>query len=220
MEEPTYCIRCKRPILDHEIDLETGIAYCYGCNYYFPLQQQSVRRRAETVIPGGASYIRLRIFEDEVRIRIRWIRNYNFRQLFFSDEQTENFILYKLLAWLINRTEIKASRRFIYIRHLPLDTLPTVFYGAYQVEGLYVKLVPKELLARHNLLVQYFVPVYGLFGRLAGGKEQLWIWGLRKRALLFIEQEVERAMGIEDQEVAGEITCDIPAEKQGKVKKP
>ena len=59
--------------------------------------------------------------------------------------------------------------------------------------------------------MENIVPVYGLFGRLVTGKEELWIWGLRKRALLFIEQEVERAMGIEDQEVAGEVTEDIPA---------
>jgi Zn-finger domain-containing protein len=195
--ESTICEICKRPILKHEVD--DGIAYCYGCNHYFPAKRIVSRKRNEIVIPGGSDFIRYRIEQDALEVSFRWFKNYHITR-FDIDNQNETGSLYGLLAYLFNRTTIKVTSQFIMIQHKPFEILPLVYYRSDLITQLYVKEtdITKKLSGE--------IKEYGLYARFRNETEDIWLWGLKKRVLLFIEQEIERVLKISDEKIFGEET--------------
>ena len=186
--EIVYCNICNRPVLRHDIDLETGIVYCYGCHHYFPFESKSKRSREEIVTPRGTDFIRLRILRDELEIKIKWNRNFKFWKALINDsEGFPRFFI--LLAALFNRTRIEVRSGYIKIDHGPIDLLPMVFYSANIIRQIHVE--PVGWNSGQN-------SSFGLYAELTSGKEELLIWNLKRSTLLFIEQEIERVLKIID----------------------
>jgi hypothetical protein len=187
-KELIHCNLCNRPILLHDIDNESNIAYCYGCNYYFPLGLQSVNPRDEIVIPLATSFIRLRILRDELTIIIKWNRNFQLLNALYSPDRIfpKPFIAF---AKLFNRTKIVIQSDFIKIDHGPVDILPMVFYSSKKIRQVFV--APLELDAHQTSR-------FGLYLQLSSGNHELIMWDLKKTTLLFIEQEIERVLKIRD----------------------
>ncbi|MFK8104088.1 MAG: hypothetical protein AB8G15_16260 [Saprospiraceae bacterium] len=193
MNELLHCKKCKRPILKHEQNLAAGIVYCYGCNYYFPHLISTDRKREEISIPNRTSYIRLRLMEDSLEIVIKWFGNYSLRYILKEILSEKITAPVSFLGYLFNKTIIKVDKKVLRIDHLPIDLLPMTYYQSAYVKQLYIK--PVDSTAQ----------TYGLYTLLTTGEEQKLIWNLNKRTLLFIEQEIERVIGIEDVAVEGEI---------------
>ena len=193
LNELLHCKKCKRPILKHEQNLETGIVYCYGCNYYFPNSTSTNRKREEISIPNRTSHIRLRLMEDSLEIVIKWFGNYSLRYILKEILSEKITAPVSFLGYLFNKTIIKVDKKVLHIDHLPIDLLPMTYYQSAYVKQLYIKLVDST------------AQTYGLYALLANGEEQKLIWNLNKRTLLFIEQEIERVIGIDDVAVEGEV---------------
>lgn len=192
LEEIANCNMCHRPVVDHDIDAETGIAYCYGCHHYFSLNVKSKKHREEIVIPQGTDFIRLRILRDEIDIRIKWSRNYKFWKSLFN--QSDGFPAFLgVLAFLINKTTIEVREGYIKIDHSPIDILPMVFYSASIIKQFEVRPIMDG-----GLFSIVSNSDYGLYAHFTSGKEELLIWDLKKSTLLFIEQEIERVLKIVD----------------------
>jgi hypothetical protein len=189
MEKIIHCTRCKRPLLNREVDPEEGIGYCYGCDYYFPLASKTIIKRDETIIPSGASFIRLHLDRRELEIKIRWIKNYSLSRALLSNSEEKFTPLLSFLAFFLNRTEIQVTSHYLKIEHKPIDLLPMTFYPAGYVKQLYVKPITDNILVPDTL---------GLYAVLVTGEDKLLLWNLKKRTLLFIEQEIERILEIED----------------------
>ena len=124
MNKIVHCIKCKRQILEHEVDKENQIVYCYGCNFYFPLGEQNFREREEIKIPNGTSYIRLRINEDSLEIKVKWFGNYSLMQIMKEYLDEDITAIFSTIAYFINRTTIEANQKSVSYTHL---TLPTIY---------------------------------------------------------------------------------------------
>jgi len=186
LTENIYCNLCNRPILIQDVDFETGVACCYGCNHFFLLEHTSNRPRKEIVIPHGTDFIRLRLLRDELEIRIRWNRNYQFWKAY--DENSQGFPkLFIIAAALLNKTTIEVRSGYIKIDHGPIDLLPMTFYSA-------------KIISQFHVESLSFDSSYGLYALLNTGKKVLLLWNLKKTTLLFIEQEIERVLKIADTE--------------------
>lgn len=193
IQERTYCSICNRPILNHDIDFETGIAYCYGCNHHFPLHVKSTKGRDEIVIPQGTDFIRLRILRNELEISLNWRRNYQIWKAL--RDKTGGFPgLFITLAFLFNRTTIEVRSGYIKIDHIPFDLLPMFFWSSDSIKQLSIK--PKE---DEGWITESDSSI-GLYAELTSGKSELLLWGLKKSTLLFIEQEIERVLKIVDKQ--------------------
>lgn len=201
MKEIIHCEKCNRPILEHEVNNSENIVYCYGCNYYFPIEKKSNRNRNETVIPNGTNYIRYRILKDELEISLNWFRNYRLAHVILYSSSNEMIKTASILAFFFNRTKIQVNKNYIRIEHRPVDLIPMVFYNAGYVKQLFVKKINQDFWIKqptYNL-------AYGLYALLENGKEELWIWNLNKKTLLFIEQEIERTLGLPDIKMKNEV---------------
>ena len=171
-----------------DIDLISGIAYCYGCNHYFPVQLTSKRNRDEIVIPEGTDFLRLRILRDELEIKIKWSRNFQFWKALSKKEFPGIFIAFALI---FNRTVIEVKPRYIKIDHRPFDILPMAFYSSRVIKQFQVEPMGFDSASGSS---------YGLYVLLSSGNKVLLLWNLKKTTLLFIEQEMERVLKIADTE--------------------
>lgn len=194
MKDIINCTKCKRPILEHEADEGEGVGYCRGCNFYFLLSDKVDRKRKEIIIPNRSSYIRLTLEENSLEMTIRWFRNYSLRK-FTIELLSENLssIIY-LGAYFINKTTVKVEKGVLEVKHTPFDLLPYIYYNASYVKQLYVK-----------KMGGWFFKTHGMYAKLSDGREEKLLWDLDKNVLLFIEQEIERIFGIEDEKVEGEV---------------
>ena len=196
-----HCERCKRPIPDCDATRESNIAYCYACNFYFPVPKEIARTRRDTWLPNGAESLRLRVLKDELTISIRWLKNYRLGGLLVPDF-LDTPLPFKLAALLLNTTTITADKNTIRIEHKPLDLLPFVFYQVSHIEQLFVRQVDRLATEQIFLRHAYFNV---LNAKLKTGEEVTWLWNLKLETLLFIEQELERVTGIEDRKMPEEI---------------
>ncbi len=163
--------------------------------YYFLRQMTTDRKREEIIIPNDASSLRLRLEENSVEIKFRWYKNYRFTKI-VTDFLFEDFKgLASAFAFLFNKTKVVVNQDNIEIKHTPLKLLPNATYKSQDVKQLYVKRIPQRMML-----------AIGLYVSLKSGEEKILLWNLDDRVLLFLEQEIERVLGIEDKEVRGEIT--------------
>ncbi len=191
------CEKCKRPILDIDINKKKNECYCYGCDHRFKIPRLAFRQRGELMIPDGANYLRHRTFENSLEISFKWAQNLDFDLTKHLDEFPDKLPnVSKILAYLINKTTIVADKKSIKIEHKPIDVLPSVYYNAKLIKQLFVR----KIKIKTNLIpiIAKSDNQYGLFTQFKNGKEELWFWGLKKNTLLFIEQELERLWGLED----------------------
>ncbi|HNL37833.1 MAG TPA: hypothetical protein PKH43_01830, partial [Saprospiraceae bacterium] len=100
-------------------------------------------------------------------------------------------------AYFFNRTKVIVTKDYLQIEHRPLDVLPGAFFSAAQIDQLSVRPI---LLWEGSKRTQA-----SLFVRLKNGEEYDILWDLETNVLLYLEQEIERLLGIEDVGVDGEI---------------
>lgn len=228
-----YCKQCKRPVLPQNVDWAKNTAFCDGCNHSFPFEKSPERRREEIVMPKGVKNIRLTLARNELTVVVRWVKNYPLRRALVVKEQKQakNYetnpgpppllapggfnapvseyeytnmdwswgFLTQLMAYFLNRTRVRVTAEYIWIEHKPMDVLPTVFFHARQIEQLFVR----EVCATAYLGFPTRCPT--LFLKLKNGEEFDILWDLRLDLLLYLEQEIERILGIEDREMPEEI---------------
>jgi len=75
--------------------------------------------------------------------------------------------------------------------------LPMTYYHPGYIKQLFVREYSTDL----DIATRY-----ALYAVLQTGEERRLLYNLRKNVLLFLEQEIERLFGIEDQKVRGEVT--------------
>lgn len=227
-----YCERCKRPVLPQHVDRARKNAFCDACDLTFSIpKRKSSRRRKEAFLPAGAKNIRLSLFQKEMVIDVRWRKNYPISRILnikppdsLESEHRQSKIshddplgiligfaieaIYTTLhytfgaitrtsAYFFNRTKVIATKDYLQVEHRPLDVLPGAFFSAAQIEQLSV--LP-TLLWEGSKRTQAT-----LFVRLKNGEEYDILWDLETDVLLYLEQEIERLLGIEDVGVEGEI---------------
>lgn len=105
---------------------------------------------------------------------------------------------YICLAMFVNKTTVRVSNSKIVVKHSPLPWLGNKVFNRQEVKQIYCK----QQIRRTKNGTSYS---YALRLRQQDGTEQVLLKGIRKHEeSLYIEQELERYLGIEDQEVHGE----------------
>ena len=187
IDQIVHCTKCKRPILDHEWDRKTQLAYCFGCDLYFPISDVS-HIREEITVPNGTNTFTIRRTKNELELKIRYFRNYSFFSLINQHGLNELSMFYIPLIYLLNYTKVTVTPQFLKIENEPFDhLLPMSFYSSKIVEQLYVK--------------PYSTKSAGLFARITNIGEVALLWNLKQSTLMFFEQEIERILGIEDENI-------------------
>ena len=108
-------------------------------------------------------------------------------------------ITYIALTMLLNRTTVAVSGGMLTVRHGPLPWRPAPTIRAVDLEQLYVERVTKR--SKNGTTVTFTVRAVT-----RDHKGQKVVTGLeRLEQALYLEQQIERSLGIEDQPVAGEV---------------
>lgn len=229
------CPNCSEEIFSDDINIDKGIAKCHNCHHVFPFEEKLKKlsrggRRAEVFQPEGIEMFRLR---SELNIDYKWrkTQNSNYFMLFFTLVWNAMILpsafaavmsgeIGALLAmsihigvgvWLllgqmskfINSTYITVDEHYLTIDHRPINN--PWFKGQKipvgEIEQVFVK--------RTRSGTTNGVPNFG-YSVIAIEKKRRreipLIVGMRNSdKALFIEQEIEYFLGIEDKQVRGEV---------------
>lgn len=111
------------------------------------------------------------------------------------------WLAYQTLVFLLNRTSIEVSRERLAIRHGPLPWKRNVTLTPSELQQLYVVEVRRG--SRNS-------PTYSLYALDRNDRQvELLSKVLKKEHVLYLEQALERRLGIEDRPVEGEVA--VPA---------
>jgi hypothetical protein len=177
--------------MEVDIKRDQEIAYCYGCHHYFSIHENPDRKREEILLPLGANMLRYREDRSELELSIKWRNNLELSKVLKKEYHAQAPSLFFALGFLFNTTTIRATRKFLEIKTTPLDILPYTYYTTQWIKQFYVSIFR---LGPYN----NYSNGPGLFIEFKNGREKLLLWDLKEETLLFIEQELERVMGIED----------------------
>ncbi len=222
------CNSCKNLITADNLDLQGKIALCTNCNHIFDFSHQlegaAASKREEVALPKGIVMNRDPIHLEIIR---RWygpmsviltvlcfmwyamfILNYGEGILegnIFSITMGSSFafigliIVYYTVAGYINSTHIRADRDFLIIKHKPLPWFGNKSIPSRELDQLY----SKKSVYRYRGEDHYSCEIR------AKMKTNQDIKLLSKlpdpHQALFIEQEIERFLNIEDRPVEGEM---------------
>lgn len=234
------CTHCQAPIADASVDRAREIATCGACARLVDLRSPAAtlarpasaappqRLRAPVALPAGMA-IRAEAANDgflaprppEIVIERRWLRGKHYvllaiflalssgAALLWAREGLGAWLVigtivlaswnYNLLTMFVNRTVIRAGRDSVDVKHGPL---PSVFFRPQSVPTRSVR--------------QLFAAGQGgrflVKAKLADGGETTLVWPLiSAEQAIFIEQQLEHALGLVDYEVAGELGASLPA---------
>lgn len=224
-----HCKRCQEPVTAENVNLNSHIAKCPSCDAVFDFRDQLTRteahKRSSLNAPKG---IDLQTTMDGIQIVRRWFSAKAFGLLFFclfwngimffilrGAVTTGQFsglgfasihivvgvgMAYYCLASFLNRTYIDISFRDIAIRHRPVP-----WWGGKKISLTDVEQVfSKEKAHRQKNGTRY---TYQVLFRDHRGKDTKMVSGLEKpEQALYIEQEIESTLGIEDKPVTGELS--------------
>ncbi|MDX2097614.1 MAG: hypothetical protein SFW36_07540 [Leptolyngbyaceae cyanobacterium bins.59] len=110
-------------------------------------------------------------------------------------------ILYAALTNLLNSTEIRVDRQQIRIVHGPLPVLGNCTIPVHEINQIYCK--QKISHTRNGVSITY--EVYALTNGKEGQKRKALVTGLpNPEDALFLEQEIEKFLRIDDRPIAGE----------------
>jgi len=184
--EKIHCVLCKRELFHLDIHEMDGLIYCLGCNHYFPRASKVRRQREEIVIPNGTDVLRLRLERDELTVKLVWRKNYSFSELM------DNFINVNWFVYMMNKTIVEANPRFLRIQHKPFEAdMPLVYFATSSIKQLHVD--------KSRIKTEYdYYWADSLIVELHSGHVTPILWNLDKTSLLYLEQEIERVMKIED----------------------
>ncbi len=231
--EPLKCSSCGAPIQAEDIDWDLGIARCRHCGTVFELRNLAIsdaqraklpRQRPPVPMPQKFSVINT---EDELQISYRWFSLAYIPLLLFT-VFWDGFLVvwygialttgayamalfatlhtlvgiglaYYVLCGVLNSTTIWVKMDTLGIVHAPLPWGGNKEIPATEIEQIYCK----ERLSRSNNSVSYR---YDVYAKMSDGTRKKLLSGLDSaEQALYIEQTLEKYLGIKDRPVAGEL---------------
>ncbi|MEM1123737.1 MAG: hypothetical protein AAGJ18_25085 [Bacteroidota bacterium] len=229
------CPNCASEIFSDDINIDKAIAKCHNCHHVFPFEKKLKKRsrggkRAEIFQPEGIEMFRLR---SELNIDYKWrnTQSSNYFLLFFTLVWNAMILpsafaavmsgeLVSLLfmsvhigvgVWLllsqfsrfINSTYITVDEYYLTIDHRPISS-PWFKNKKIPVDAIEQVFVKKERKGSTNGTPNFGYSIIAVDKR--GRREIPLIEGMSKPdKALFIEQEIEYFLGIEDRNVKGEV---------------
>ena len=226
------CPSCDEPIETEHVNLTRALAKCAGCHAVFsignevpPATRATERLRVE--LPKGIEVERKR---RSIRISRRWfgyhaifllvfslawngILLFWYRAVFIDNDADIMMILlpfvhvsagigiaYYTVALFFNRTNVSIARRELTIQHSPLPWPGNLTRSARSIKQLFCKRVVKR--SKHSTYFRYEVHALNE----AGGRRKLVANLMTEEQAVFIEQELEDFLQIEDEPVAGQVS--------------
>jgi len=222
------CRSCKNPITAENLDLKDRIAKCMNCNHIFDFSYQlegaTASKREEVALPKGMVMNRDSIHLEIIRrwygpafiiLTIFCFAWYAMLILSCGEGILEGdkfmmitasvqglillFITYYTIAGYINNTHIRVDRDLLTIKHRPLPWFGNRSISSRELDQLYSKM--NIFHSRGRVHYSYEVRVktrtdgdIKLFSKLSDSAQAL-----------FVEQEIERFLNIEDRPVEGEM---------------
>ncbi len=231
------CEVCRSPLRAEDVRLDIAVAKCHSCNAVYDLSGRKSRGLsvpAAPIRPKASLPQRFRVEEDGVSTRITW-RWFNpiihiflaffcvvwdgflftWYGLTLSSEEVPLIALlfplahvaagvgltYYTLAGFVNRTTVDVSRNHLTIRHGPLP-----WPGNKELPGRQLTQLYGEEHTRTNK--GQTTTTYHLLAVDRAGQKMKLLTGLEdKEQVLYLEQALERRLGIEDAPVAGEVAA-------------
>ena len=227
-----YCVSCDRDIPAENVNLNTGLAKCSACNAVFGIMDQveggtvaQAHRRDPVELPKR---FQVDDFGGELKIQYRWFTPIAFALVFFclfwdgflvvwyviAFTQNGPLIMklfpiihvtvgvaltYFVAALFVNRTEITVGDGLYRVKHGPLPWPGNRVGYSDDIEQLYVV----EKINRNKNSVSI---VYNVMVKQKDGTKFKLISSLNEMdQALFLEQEIERFLRIEDEKVSGEV---------------
>lgn len=229
------CPNCESDIFSDDINIDRAIAKCHNCHHVFPFEEKikdkrKARRRKEVFQPEGIEMFRLR---SELNIDYKWrnTQSSNYFMLFFTLVWNAMILPFAFSAvmngeigallgmsihigvgvWLllsqfskfINSTFITVDEHYLTIDHRPISS-PWFPNRKILVKDITQVFVKKKTTGSVNGVPTFGYSVIAI--------EKKWkreiplIEGMKNPdKALFIEQEIEYFLGIEDRKVAGEV---------------
>lgn len=212
-----------------------GLGQCSQCAHTFDISQEIKKdplRRPEIIMPQGIEMLKLR---RSMELVIDWyhatpksgiigllsgsfswnlllipliiwmaLSGHFLMLLFFSGHVvTGALLLLYLTAKLFNKTRITVESEGIQIEHQPIKTPwnRSQFIGKDSIQQLFVSRYRERLQTKSKKTVE----AYALSAVLSDGKTVELVRGLNKETQLYLEQEIERYLGIRDEVVSAEI---------------
>ncbi len=225
------CPQCGKNVPGENINIEKCIAKCPSCSSIFQINGYQPKDRAAITLPR---FMTLESGENMLTITRRWISgsiyglvllclawNGVFAMMVFVAFRSGSkgiplffliffailglagiIILYRTISAFVNRTTITVDRNLLAITHGPLPWFGNKQIRSQKIEQLYTKEVIKKAHgSRHSDVKRYELrailttkTAVKLLAKLDGPEQAL-----------FIEQEVEKFLGIKDKEVRGEV---------------
>lgn len=230
-----HCKNCDATISADNININKTLAKCDNCGSVFGFEDdvffQNRRGRPEIVMPEGVEVLNLLTSMEielswfksmkrssiafEVMFTVLWnvmlfgiiigmlVSGMGFPLLFLSIHLIVGLgLAYRLFSKFINKTKITINNRGINIEHGPLKSFSRKNLNIKQqdLSQLYVSEYTTNI--EINDQPQR---AYGLFAILKGDKKIRLIKDCNKETALYLEQEIERHLEIEDYTVRGEI---------------
>jgi hypothetical protein len=225
------CAQCGADVLAENINIDNLIAKCNFCHAVFrfddqlePSQKPSPPHRLEVPMPKGIEVLpmgnRLEIIRKWFSLKIIFFTAFTvfwdgfmiaWFGIAFSQQQwlmaafgtlhgaVGLGLLYYVLAGYLNRTVITVNRSLFTIKHTPLPWPGNKLLNPLDMTQLYCK----ERMHRNKNSISYTYEVHAIS---KDNEHTKLITGLdNSEQALYIEQEIERFLNIEDQPVRGEL---------------
>lgn len=226
------CPSCRTPLHAKDVRLDLALATCQACGEVHDLSGRKASASLSPAKPPRPRIkqpgrFRLETSDENTRISWRWLSPKHLFMILFcmawdgflvvwygialhvKDPPIPMLVFplvhvaigvgltYSTLAGLLNRTRIEVSRHLLTIRHGPLPWKGNQTLNGRQLKQLYVEESVRSL--KRNAQVGYHVMALD-----QGGNKVRLLSNLEdKDHALFLEQELERHLGIEDAPVRG-----------------
>jgi len=228
------CSECGSDIPAKDVNITDSLAKCDDCNNIFRFDEEIFpewkRKKPEMFIPEGMEVLKL---PSELDIQFDWYNSQSkkgmgFKTMFaflwnimllpfvlsaFQSGQYEVLLfasihiivglgfIANLISTFINKTNISVTKRFIEIKQKPIPSFlkKNIKIPTSEIAQLYV--------SRYVSSTTNGVPnhAHALYAVTKDGKKYTLVKGMNKETQLYLEQEVEMFLDIEDQPVRGEV---------------
>jgi hypothetical protein len=213
------CRQCNALLPAQDINQTRQLATCSKCGAVFPVKGQADEGAFGTILdwpdillPKGIS---IESSAEELIIRRRWYRHKHIlfaiggliiAAIYFDDPLFWTFfiwlsvaLIYPALAGFLNTTVIRVNPNQLKISHGPLPAFGNRRLDPKFIEQLYVR----QHAHRHKNSVSY---TYEVYLKIKYGRDQKLLENLdTPEQALFVEQEIERFLGIRDERIPGEV---------------
>lgn len=228
------CSECGTDIPAKDVNITDSLAKCNDCNNIFRFDEEIFpewkRSKPEMFIPEGMEVLKL---TSELDIQFDWYNSQSkkgmgFKTFFtfmwnimllpfvlgaFSSGQYEVLLfasihilvglgfIGNLVSTFINKTNISVTKRFIEIKQKPIPSFlkKNIKIPTEDVAQLYVT---KYVSSTTNGVANH---AHALYAITKDGKKYALIKGMNKETQLYLEQEIELFLNIEDVKIKGEV---------------